>query len=435
MTRLVFIVLIGLILSCDTERTVTPLEVDTFLKFYGTEGEQTGVDFVLTDDNAIVMVGNSRKEAIANQMIYVVKVDLNGKVIWENMIGPSDKNNTVKDIELHPDGKLVIAGETEIAVGNRDVFVKILDVNGGELDSLWYGLNLNSIGDEEVTSITIISDGYIVAGSTTDVDEPRTANDTKDGLMLRLTDNPLDINSSTDWRSRGVLDSEDVIIKMIQFNNNTYYGFGHTNVQRNGSRDFKFWIFSVDNSGGPLNNGVAFMDTLGLTTEDERLMSVIDVNTSDLFDKGFLLAGVATNQSGASRSFYVKLESERDLSFNPKLDLNESYGLTYGDPLGSNVTGKLSGYYNVLNNDFLILATQNLNSNLAEDLSLFKLDREIQTVWGPQVFGGESFDEAGAVLQLPDGKIMVLGTMTVGGLNGQKKMALMKLNDKGKLLR
>jgi hypothetical protein len=93
----------------------------------------------------------------------------------------------------------------------------------------------------------------------------------------------------------------------------------------------------------------------------------------------------------------------------------------------------MNGFYNPFNNDYLILGTQ--NSDRFEDLSLFKLDRENQLEWGPQVFGGESFDEAGAVLQLPDGKIMVLGTMTVGGLNGQKKMALMKLNDKGKLLR
>ncbi len=108
---------------------------------------------------------------------------------------------------------------------------------------------------------------------------------------------------------------------------------------------------------------------------------------------------------------------------------------TYNFSFGSSDSERLNSFYNLLENDYLILATQQLNSNLAEDLSLFKLDREIQPVWGPEVLGGESFDEAGAVLQLPDGKIMVLGTMTVGGLNGQKKMALLKLNDKGKLLR
>ncbi|HRG10629.1 MAG TPA: hypothetical protein PLJ08_18785 [Cyclobacteriaceae bacterium] len=120
------------------------------------------------------------------------------------MIGLSDKNNAVKDIELHPvDGRLIIAGETEMAVGNRDVFVKILDGNGGELDSIRYGLNSYSLGNEEVTSITVISQGltnsagYIVTGSTTDILSP-SVNDTKDGMVLRFTDSPLDIISDVE---------------------------------------------------------------------------------------------------------------------------------------------------------------------------------------------------------------------------------------------
>ncbi|HCZ37052.1 MAG TPA: hypothetical protein DHV26_14115 [Cytophagales bacterium] len=434
MRRLVFIVIFGLILSCDTERNIPLLAEDTFLKFYGVEGEQTGVDFVLTSDNAIAMVGNSTQPG-GMQMIYVVKVDLNGKVIWENMIGLSDKNNAVKDIELHPvDGRLIIAGETEMAVGNRDVFVKILDGNGGELDSIRYGLNSYSLGNEEVTSITVISQGltnsagYIVTGSTTDILSP-SVNDTKDGMVLRFTDSPLDIISDVSWRSKGIMDAEDVVVKMIQLDNNTYYGFGYTNISRT-NRDFKYWLFRLNDDGVESGNSEAFFDALGSSVEDEKLLAVIDVNTPDLFDRGYLLCGIATNQSGISRPYLVKLK--RSLVLNPANDVTAQFN---GSTLGTDGSLKLNGYYNLLNNDYLISATQNVNSNLAEDLSLFKLDREIQPVWGPEVFGGESFDEAGAVLQLPDGKIMVLGTMTVGGLNGQKKMALMKLNDKGKLLR
>jgi hypothetical protein len=434
MMRFIFILVIGLIVSCDTERTIPPLEADTFLKFYGTDGEQTGVDFVLTNDNAIVMVGNS---TLSNrlQMIYVVKVDLDGKVIWEKMIGLPDKNNAVKDIELHPDGRLVIAGETEMTVGNRDVFLTTMDGDGTRLDSIRYGLSQNSIGDEEVSSVTIISTGltnsagYIVAGSTTDISTP-SLNDTKDGMVLRFTDSPLAIISDASWRSKGIMDAEDVVVKMIQVDNNTYYGFGYTNRQRNGSRDFKYWLFKLNDDGGEIGNGEGFFDMLSPSVEDEKLQAVIDVNTSDLFDAGFLLCGIATNQSGDSKPYFVKLE--RILDLEPSTDVQAEF---YGNNLGVNIEANLNGYYNLVNNDFLILTTQNINANLVEDLSLFKLDREIQPVWDPEVFGGESFDEAGAVLQLPNEKIMVLGTMTVGGLNGQKKMALMKLNSDGKLLR
>lgn len=434
MTRLSFILIIGLLLACDTERTISLPENDYFLKFYGTEGEQTGVDFVLTADNAIVMVGNSRREATANQMIYVVKVDLNGNVIWENMIGLDDKNNAVKDIELHPDGRLVIAGETEMAVGNRDVFVKILDGNGGELDSIRYGLSRNVVGDEEVSSITIIDQGltqpagFIISGSTTDIPiDLSKPNDVKDGLILRLAEFPLSIISNPDWRSKGEDDSEDVVIKVIRENNNAYYCFGYTNREVASSRDFKYWVFSLNDNAGETNNGIV----LGLPNEDERLRTVLDVNTNDLFDKGFLLGGVAIDNSGTKRGFFVKLKRAVAFGTPSAEDAKQTYQFSFG----TTQIEKMNGFYNLSDNDFLILANQNVGSNLTEDLSLFKLDRLIQPVWGPQVFGGESFDEAGAVLQLPDGKIMVMGTMTTGGLGGQKKMALMKLNSEGKLLR
>lgn len=432
MIRFVFILLFGLLIACDTERTISLPEHDYFLKFYGTEGEQTGVDFVLTADNAIVMVGNSKREATANQMIYVVKVDLNGNVIWENMIGLDDKNNAVKDIELHPDGRLVIAGETEMAVGNRDVYVKILNGDGVGLDSIRYGLNRFVIGDEDVSSITIIDQGltqpggFIVSGSTTDIPiDLSKPGDIKDGLILRLTD-PLGVISNPLWRSKGEDDSEDVVIKVIRENNNTYYCFGYTNREVNTSRDFKYWVFSLNDDAGETNNGIV----LGLPTEDEKLRTVVDVNTSDLFDRGFLLGGVASNSSN-KRSFFVKLKRVVPFGTPSATDAIQVYSFA----LGSSSFEKMSGFYNSFDNDFHILATQNITTNLAEDLSLFKLDREVQPVWGPEVFGGESFDEAGAVLQLPDDKIMVMGTMTIGGLGGQKKMALLKLNSEGKLLR
>jgi hypothetical protein len=434
MRRFVFISLIGLILSCDTERNIPLPEDCCFLKFYGVEGEQTGVDFVQTPDNAIVMVGNSTQPG-RTQMIYVVKVDLLGNVIWENMIGLDDKNNAVKDIELHPDGRLVIAGETEIAVGNRDVFLKTMSSDGVELDSVRYGVTATS--DEEVNSVSIFGSGintiensFVVAGATNYVIDPNPdPRDTKDGLRVRFIEEPTLQPTPSAWvETTGKNESEDVIVKVIQIDDNMIYSFGYTNAIRNGSGDFKYWVAPLDDAGGPNGDDEALLIALGSVSEDEILKSVIDININNPFESGFLLAGVARNNAGNCRSYVVKLG--RDLPFSVDDQL-------YPTPLGShpNADLRINGFYSPLNSDFLILATQNVNSNLANDLSLFKLDREYQLEWGPQVFGGESFDEAGAVLQLADGKIMVLGTMTVGGLSGQKKMALMKLNSEGKLLR
>jgi len=432
MRALVFIFIIGLMLSCDTERNTPTLLQDTFLKFYGVEGEQTGVDFVLTPDNSIVMVGNSTQPG-RTQMIYVVKVDLLGNVIWENMIGIANKNNTVKDIELRTgDGALIVAGETEITVGNRDVFVAILDSDGNELNSLSYELNNHGGGDEEVNSITVVEAsfkhpaGFIITGSTTDV--PGNVIGDRDGMHIRLT-NDLLVPDSTWTQRTGFGSKQDLIIKTIQINSNLLYAFGHTNYDIAAGNDFKYWIFKMNDNGNTTNSSNDLLDELGEPNEDEFLKSVTDVDITDPFYKGFLLQGIAVDANGNARSYTVKLK--RELGF----DEGDIYGET-DFPMGSNLTDRgMASFYNPFNNDYLVLATRNFDSDLAEGIALYKLDREIQPEWGPQVFGGESFDEAGAVLQLPDGKIMVLGTMTVGGLNGQKKMALMKLNSEGKLLR
>lgn len=435
MIRFVFILLFGLLIACDTERTISLPEHDYFLKFYGTEGEQTGVDFVLTADNAIVMVGNSKREATANQMIYVVKVDLNGNVIWEKIIGVSDKNNAVKDIELTSNGDLVIAGETEIAVGNRDVFIAILDVgSGSESNSVVYELNNHGGGDEIVNSISVVNAslkhpaGYIISGSTTDV--PGNLPNDRDGMTIRFTED-IEIPDST-WNQRtGAGATQEVLVKTIQIDSDLLYAFGYTTKDLGFSNDYKYWIFKLNDNGGTTNDANDLLDLLGEPNENEFLKSVTDVNISDPFYKGFLLQGVAVDASGNTKSYTVKLK--RDLGFTE----NDIYGETEF-PLGSNLTDRgMASFHNTVNNDYLVLTTRNLASDLAEGLALYKLDRENQPVWGPQVFGGENFDEAGAVLQLPNGKIMVLGTMTLGegGQDSQKKMALLKLNSEGKLLR
>ncbi|MBX2893853.1 MAG: hypothetical protein KF763_00310 [Cyclobacteriaceae bacterium] len=428
------VLLFASLISCDTERNTLVLENNFFTKFYGTDGEQTGVDLVLTPDNAVIMVGNSILPGRL-QMIYVVKVDLKGNVLWENMIGLADKNNTVKDIELHPDGRLIIAGETEMAVGNRDVFIKILSGDGAELDSIRYGLNRYvTQGDEEVNTIALVTQGpaarlgYIVSGSTTDVlFNPAKPNDTKDGLILRFTDNPLSILPNDDWRSKGEDDSEDVVVRAIQENANTYYFFGYTNTNRGGSRDYKYWVFSLNDNGGETNNGIA----LGVPNEDEKLRVVLNVDTSDPFDRGFLLGGIAVDNGGNKRAYFVKLKRTLPFGEPSAADAKQVYSF----PLGTNGSDNMGGFYSNTNNDFLILATQNVSIDLVQDFSLFKLDRELNPVWGAYSFGGESVDEAGNIAQHPDGSLFLVGTMTVGARNGLRKMALLKLNSEGKFSR
>jgi len=429
--------------SCDTENSFPVPEENYFVKFYGEEGDQEGVDFIVNTDGSVVMVGNTERSGVKKQ-IYVVKVDANGFVLWQRKIGLPDKDDFAKDVELHPDGRIVIAGETDMGPGNRDVYVKTITQEGFPLDSARAGLKLNtgSDSDEDVKSISFIepADGYpagfIVSGSTT------SPNGNRDGLHIRFTDSPI-LRFGDPWKEiTGNGNTEDVIVKIFQIvgyapigDQDRYYSFGYTNANGgNNSNDFRYWIVPLGKDGEPSNNGTELLDVVGSQLEDDILTSVIESPLQS--GSGFILSGIATLTTGESRSFIVKLA--KPLSINsPNLDILTQ---TYPTNLGIDVGGLLT-VQSLVNEQFLMLSNDNQlpsqDSKLqGSNLALTKLKRDLTKEWSvPLIFGGEGDDFAGSVAELPDGRILISGTMTIGGGNdrGQKKMVLMKLNSEGKL--
>ena len=68
---------------------------------------------------------------------------------------------------------------------------------------------------------------------------------------------------------------------------------------------------------------------------------------------------------------------------------------------------------------------------------LTKVGTDGSVSWNlPVVFGGEGPDTIGAVRELPDGRIVLIGTMRTGKPDvGETKMTLLKVNQDGKLLK
>ena len=429
-----FLVLVVSLLSCDTENKFPDPSQDYFVKFYGEDGDHEGVDFVANSDGTFILLGNENVPGSAlNQQIFVVKVDAQGMVIWHKSFGING-DEFAKDIELTADGNVIIAAETQLVPGNRDVFVKVISQNGEPLDSVRIGLKTmgNLEADEVVNSISIISDGYIVVGSTTAVKTNNT-NDISDALHIRLTSalDPIDPLSSGIWNNTsGNNDSDDVLIKMIEIDSKTYYGFGYTNTVWRNSKDYKYWIFSLGEFGESSGNTPEFFDLTGSPLTDDKLGYVFLSKTSaDEFE--YVLNGISTKSSGESQSYIMKLENnpfpQPQLPYNPVLAI--------GTPtnLGANVGGntRISG---LTQGGFLLLTNNKSASTNEFNISLVRLGDTFDTEGRvPIFFGGAGDDFAGNVTELPDGKIMIIGTMTMGGASAQTKMVLMKLNSNGKL--
>jgi hypothetical protein len=434
MMRLYILLLfLGLLISCDTENKFPDTAQDYFVKFYGEDGDHDGVDFVVNSDGSFILLGNERI-AGSPQQIYLVKVDALGTVVWHSRFGSGSAGDEfAKDIEFTADGNIIIAAETQKALDDKDVFVKIVSQTGAPLDSIRVGLKTmsNLESDEEVNSISIIHDGFIVSGSTTAVIAPQEPNNTKDALHLRFTLAldliEEDVVGQPLWTFRTQKDdSEDVLVKMIEINPSLYYGFGFTNTistTGNNNQNFKYWAFSLNNYG--TTAGVDELFGVEASNIDQILSGVIESPLQS--GSGFALSGIKTIDGGGDQSYILKLR-------NP-LTQGENNILSEAPPidLGTNVSGKTS-MKSIASGGFFLLTNSRLASNDNLNISLTKLSNTLQEVWQvPIYFGGAGDDFTGSVTELPDGKIMIIGTMTLGGVSGQTKMVLMKLNSDGRL--
>ncbi len=435
----ILFILIGLI-SCDSASQFESPGENYFVKFYGEDGNHEGVDFIANSDGTFILLGNEKVHG-QSQQIYLVKVDAQGMVMGEpKSFGSIAVDDFAKDIEVTPDGNIIVAAESQTGPGNRDVYILKVDNELNLIQEKIISAVLQTPGgqeaDEVVNSISVINDGFIVAGSTTAVGlrpkvppTPIKATNTKDGLHLRFNNNlDLVLQSTGDWFYTSGKDHEDVLVKMIEITPSLYYGFGYSNnpvsVNNNTTSNFNYWAFSIGSTAVSAGYDEYFVS--GSSAEDLILSDVSKSPSS--FGDGYVLGGIKLNSTGESQSHIVKLGNTLVQGQN-----NVVYEESPTD-LGSNAGSKTSiaglaqgGYY--------LLSNSKLPPSDNIDIALNKLSNSFRTEGRESIyFGGAGDDFTGTVKELPDGKIMVMGTMTLGGISGQKKIVLMKLNKDGKLV-
>jgi hypothetical protein len=408
--------------SCETSDNVQP--PDYFIKYFGEEGNQEGVDLVVNNDETILMLGNTTiTRDPAQQNFLLIKSDRNGNLIWQKTFGGNFEEDA-KDLELTADGRIVILGTTKNASGKNDVLLIITDLNGVKLDSVVYGYPTS---DENPVSVSQTTDGFIVTGSTTNTTQKASVvtNDQQDVFNFRFYDDLTPYQSI--WNETFGPGTIDVGVKVIQVGTGFYF-FGYSNKPRSGqsSSDLNFWIFPMNNFGnGSFEIGEEIF-VGGIA--DERLSSVTISPPES--GEGYLLTGTATDGVG-SRIYIAKLT--KSLNFLP----GQSNQVFQFDPTSlSNGLGTLTNFdtksSSSILSGFLILSSDNSFGN--ENFYLTKVTNTGRPAWTlPEGFnyGGANDDEIGSVSELPNGSILIIGTFSVGD-DRQNKMTLIKVNKDGK---
>jgi len=413
------------LISCDSQKSFETPDENYFVKYFGNEGNQQGVDFAVNDDGTVFILGNSR-ESSSNQQIYVARVGVNGRIVWEKTFGLS-LDEEAKDIEISFDkSSLIVVCNSEKSVGERDIFLIRLTLDGVAIDSTRQGLKLPSgqEADDNAFSVTQINQGlfnpagFIVAGATTGLNFATIATDKTDPMHLRFNNNLVRISNPT-WSDRptfttGGFVGEEVAVKVIQRSSNDYYVFGYSN---GGDGDFNFLRYGRTDLGGEF--GSPRNTDIGISNADEKLNSV-SISPAQL-GLGFMLSGISQTSSGGY-SYLVKLGSplswnDSDVTFRQILPLDKA-------------AKQRSVNYSSLTNGYFV-ASDKAGAN-GTDIYLVKLDNAGKKLFESE-FGGVGDDFVGAVTELPNGRILIIGTMTLGGVEGQTKIALLKLNPEGRL--
>ncbi|HCM75131.1 MAG TPA: hypothetical protein DIS90_02020, partial [Cytophagales bacterium] len=237
-------------IGCDTASTIDPPDESFFLKFYGEEGNQRGVDAVLNADGTITLYGSTEARDVTGKKVkqlYLVNIQQNGQLVWQRIID-TGKNTTAKDIELTTDGRLVIVGDVENTPTERDIIIMTLSLDGSEISRAL--IAYDTVGqptDETANSVTQTNDGFIVVGSTSNLElKPikGTTNDIRDALHVRFNDD-LTIYPSTWRRAHGPGDF-DAGVQIIQISPTQFYFFSYTNTQ---TGDFNYSILGLGVDG------------------------------------------------------------------------------------------------------------------------------------------------------------------------------------------
>ncbi|MFM7429466.1 MAG: hypothetical protein ACKO1F_06150, partial [Flammeovirgaceae bacterium] len=222
--------------------------------------------------------------------------------------------------------------------------------------------------------------------------------------------------SELEWKTRPTFSNfsfqgTESATKVVQYDNNTFYVFGTSNQL--GSSDFWYYVLS-NKANAPINSRL-----IGEGGQDEVLTSV----TLSKDQTSVVLAG--TRQD----SIVTVLLRFPLLSISPTTTTTLKLG---GKPLMGG--GQYSRPRLAIGRNSYWVAAQKTSTSTS-DIVLACTSVNGTPNFDERLFGESLLSQSGSVAELPDGRVVTIGTMALGGAgnNNQLKMVFMKLNPIGRL--
>jgi len=399
-TTFLFAIMWLLTSSCDTSGNVDPVFNDHYIKYYGGDGDQEAKDVLVVGDS-ILILGTSTTGL--TKRIYLAKTDLEGNLGWEKTFGSTYSEEVAQDIELIVGGVdagnfAVLSNVKKNAQDSAAFRLTIVAPDGDSVRSVLF----NQLQSQRAKSVTPLSGGdYFLTGNTTDVTiNPGLPSDLEDVIAVRL-------QSDLTVASLDTIGSSSIGsgIKIFEGSGIFYYaGYSDELTPLTGpdvqyESNFTFQSFYPRPPGTP--KGYA-----GNDSDQEQLAFVAK---SDLLNN---YLAVGTQTISGNSSLYVSL-------------LNGNFTIARENAIQQSTEGVAACASGI---NFLVVGNK-VKAGGNRNIWLAKVNSSLTITLGPIEFGGTNNDDtASAVAELPNGDIIVVGTMS---LVNQKKIALIKLKSNG----
>lgn len=375
-------------------------ESSNFIKLYGGERPDHGVDVEQLNDGGYIYVGTSLSypEGGTGKDICLVKADQHGDRKWIKYYG-GEGDDQAKSVKATPDGGFLILGdwgETAAASGETDYYLIKADAEGEIMWSKKYGLPARS---EQAKSMNITLDGGIIIAGNIIHDEER---------------------------------SEVYLIK--------------TNAEGEIIWEITFGLLGLPNEVGKSILALPDGSFILCGTEKGRKLSNnedTDVRIMKISSEGAILWSYAyggpTSQTGVEIQAYpggyitvgtIYTTGEHTDIF--LLNIDYSGDILWSKTLGGNHNETGISVSPAPDGGFTICGTTESYGEGGKDIYLLKVDKEGSELWS-KTFGGIGNDEGSKIIQVKDGGFVIAGTIGFDETN--TLMGLLKTDAQGELRR
>jgi len=398
-----------ILFACATGNDVAPLYEQHYIKYYGGDGDQQGIDIAVNVDGTMVLLGNSVSVGgVTNP--FLVKVNSQGEILWQRACGGNDEYGV--DVELIQKGpyagSVVVATNIGSGALSRIRLIRVRQ-DGSSIDSLAIPAALAQVA-RSVTALRE-GEGYAVAGwasgdFTPDPQLIVPPADDADILSLHIDETFTRVD--TILRQGGEHVGSAIRVFESEKNNVLrYLTFGYSDRPLGGGSRYELNFEII-----PSIDGIQYPRTdAGTAGEAEAAAAVIE--TPAAYGLGYLMAGTAGSNSTAGDIFLAKFTSDLDNSYAQRLALGkslETVSLTLAAPDG-----------------YAILANEKFPDG-SRNIFLLRIRLDNSVLWS-RSFGSASGDDSGGMItSLPDGRLAIIGTIA---LETQQKMALIVVSASG----